>query len=573
MIDDLYRDLGGQAGMLGAQTSGELACADGVGRKRHYVGGSIFWKPGQPAHEVHGDINERYQGVGAERSPLGYPVANEEAGPPGVRVSRFENGYISWTPHDSPLTFYCQNMALLGSDLADALLLNTVVGYKGTDRDGCIRAVIEYISSTLPDIVGLSEVFLDDEREAIYDSLRATHPYRHQGPAEADLDEDGGLLLLSRHKILIEDSTIYRATRNRDDRSDKGALYIRVQPAGHPTPCDIFLSHLQNPNEGAFLGLGPSNSLDVVERQLTALGEFMAGNRTEYYPAFLLGDLNTDARDPDRYSDMMWRLAPADPPSSVATMTHVVRRYLPEGLRDLFRHAGGVRPAGLPDHVPFHGITLDHRESFNADKPELAADDGGRHQEGNRIDYILYWPAPSLKVLFSPMEVVIIGSSEVRQVSDHYGLRINQGHVCTLDTHLDRPPSIASVTVELEGFFCNNTTDGAGWDDILMRVDVLPSGHATQTWRQSGEIHITAAEGYDYDPFSSLTVDNPRDLTIKVSAIEVDTSGDDHLGPSVVNLSAEQLAWRLGGQRRRIFMPIMRRSGAQYSLKVFLTVL
>ncbi len=73
--------------------------------------------------------------------------------------------------------------------------------YLGTDRDGAIAEIIAQIAARLPDVVGLCEVFSDGERETIRNSLRNIYPFFREGPDEADLESDGGLLLLSRHPI------------------------------------------------------------------------------------------------------------------------------------------------------------------------------------------------------------------------------------------------------------------------------------------------------------------------------------------------------------------------------------
>ena len=76
-IDVKYAQLGGAAGFLGAPTTAENTAPDGVGRYRHYQGGSVYWSPATGAHEVHGAIRGLWAQLGWERSWLGYPVSNE----------------------------------------------------------------------------------------------------------------------------------------------------------------------------------------------------------------------------------------------------------------------------------------------------------------------------------------------------------------------------------------------------------------------------------------------------------------------------------------------------------------
>ena len=98
-IDDKYTALGGPRGWLGSPAGPESTAPDGVGRFRHYTGGSIYWSPPTGAHEVHGAIRGLWSELGWERSFLGYPVTDESTTPDGVgRYSHFQGGSIYWTP-------------------------------------------------------------------------------------------------------------------------------------------------------------------------------------------------------------------------------------------------------------------------------------------------------------------------------------------------------------------------------------------------------------------------------------------------------------------------------------------
>ncbi len=98
-IDDKYAALGGQSGFLGASTTAELATPDGVGRYRHFAGGSIYWHPNTGAFEVHGLIREKWASLGWEKSPLGFPITDETATPDGAgRYNHFQGGSVYWSP-------------------------------------------------------------------------------------------------------------------------------------------------------------------------------------------------------------------------------------------------------------------------------------------------------------------------------------------------------------------------------------------------------------------------------------------------------------------------------------------
>lgn len=101
-IRDKYNVLGGAAGRLGFPLTDETGTPDGVGRYNHFQHGSIYWTPHTGPMMVAGRIRDVWAAQGWERGPLGYPVADEERlrpyGPadhPKVAWSLFENGAIS----------------------------------------------------------------------------------------------------------------------------------------------------------------------------------------------------------------------------------------------------------------------------------------------------------------------------------------------------------------------------------------------------------------------------------------------------------------------------------------------
>ncbi len=63
------------------------------------VTSSLFWSAATGAHLVTGDIRDEYLRLGGPAGDLGYPVS-DEADLDGLfgRISRFENGEITWTP-------------------------------------------------------------------------------------------------------------------------------------------------------------------------------------------------------------------------------------------------------------------------------------------------------------------------------------------------------------------------------------------------------------------------------------------------------------------------------------------
>jgi uncharacterized protein with LGFP repeats len=92
-----YNATGGSAGPLGFPTSDEQAAADGVGRFNTFQIGTIYWSPSTGAHEVQGEIRDKYNALGGPGGILGYPVSDEMAAVGGGRVSFFQRGAIYWS--------------------------------------------------------------------------------------------------------------------------------------------------------------------------------------------------------------------------------------------------------------------------------------------------------------------------------------------------------------------------------------------------------------------------------------------------------------------------------------------
>jgi len=109
-ISDLYELLGGENSVLGSPSPQKYreTARDGVGRYRQYEKGRIFWSPATGAHEVHGDIYDKWasldrEGTKEQLSLLGYPVSNEKPIPPrsdgtAGSFNSFERGTIYMSP-------------------------------------------------------------------------------------------------------------------------------------------------------------------------------------------------------------------------------------------------------------------------------------------------------------------------------------------------------------------------------------------------------------------------------------------------------------------------------------------
>ena len=98
-IEKKYLALGGCGSVLGAPVNEERGTPDNVGRYSVFERGSIYWTPQLGAHEVHGEIRDKWAAVGWETGLLGYPITDETKTPDGVgRYNVFEKGSIYWSP-------------------------------------------------------------------------------------------------------------------------------------------------------------------------------------------------------------------------------------------------------------------------------------------------------------------------------------------------------------------------------------------------------------------------------------------------------------------------------------------
>jgi LGFP repeat len=93
----------GRENGLGYPITDELNTQTPGGRYNHFEkNASIFWSPQTGAHAVYGYIRGKYAKLGWDRGPLGFPVSDEEQDG-GGRISKFQHGFIYWSPQTGAL--------------------------------------------------------------------------------------------------------------------------------------------------------------------------------------------------------------------------------------------------------------------------------------------------------------------------------------------------------------------------------------------------------------------------------------------------------------------------------------
>jgi hypothetical protein len=442
--------------------------------------------------------------------------------------------------HFTPLTVFQQNMALLAIDLPvldlQDLLDNLPVGpniiYKGTNRQAAIAALIQNLLQEKPDIVGLSELFENDERQLITDSLSTWYPFTYAGPDEDDSEESGGLLLLSHYPITDRHQTIYRQCKDEDCLSNKGVLHARIAVPGHPAAYDIFLTHLQGPTPEFSIvpSAGPGDTpWDKIALQLGHLSSFIQANTHPLRPNLLMGDLNVNGINHGQYQTLQTKL----------------KKPL-----DLYLLTLNGDPCSTIKEA--EGFTEDEVSSFTPDSGPLPPDSPLRHQAGERIDYLLTW-ADEIR-LWQPVHpaprVVVWQSTPGRDISDHYGIWSTQSAL--LERAVDGKSAITQVVVQLKGFHCLKITGGLlGFADISKDPDEVQFQLSTITAKGNKQVSHISPTQHGVDSGDERNFANPPQIVIGdpgefldifVTGWEIDdVTANVQLGPGVLHLPRQAL--------------------------------
>jgi endonuclease/exonuclease/phosphatase family metal-dependent hydrolase len=283
------------------------------------------------------------------------------------QVLRRPAGPVRLRVQPARLSVLTQNMALLVAP----------GDYLGTDRDGAVAEISARIRALLPDVAGLCEVFSDGERDDIKNALRDLYPYAQEGPDEADLESDGGLLLLSRYPLLAIHSFIYRDCDGDDCYANKGMIHIRVRAPAWPCAVDVFFTHAQD--------ISTDDGVSTLYAQLSSMQAFISTHADPALPAIVMGDLNIPGEIPEHYAQLLGRLA---------------------GTRDCWTIAGNSAASGH---------TSIRNSSFYEDADDRPAQD-------QRFDFVLLRAGTRAIPVLKEIQVLKFTRNQ-RFISDHFGLR------------------------------------------------------------------------------------------------------------------------------------------------------
>lgn len=278
----------------------------------------------------------------------------------------FKNVKFSLKVKATPFSIMTQNMALMVFP----------AGYSGTNREGAVKKIIERIKALSPDVIGLCEVFANDERDQIRNSVKNIYPFSIEGPDEADFDSDGGCLLLSKHQTLAANRIVFSDAVFPDSFANKGVLHMRIKKPGQH-PYEIFYSHTQNIEE--------IGGQEALYSQLAQMGDMIERVSEPGNPIFILGDLNIPGEIPRHHNELITRLGrPVD----------------------LWLISGGS--AG-------DGFTFVSDNNFYEDPDD-------KPDSNQRLDYILLRAEKKIVPILDDMQILRFKLNG-RDLSDHFGLR------------------------------------------------------------------------------------------------------------------------------------------------------
>jgi len=466
-----------------------------------------------------------------------------------AKAQRRTGGKVTELTHKANLKIYAQNMGLFPKDLLGLPIAIDPL-YKGTERDRSLQKLINVLREQEFDIVGLSEMWVKSDREKILNELRNVYKHHLEGPDEGDLERfNGGLLFLSRHKIIQSNTSIYRQCVGEDCFANKGALHARIQVKGLPCSIDVFLTHTQGPEPA----IGKtSEAAEVIRQQIRHLSAFIQSCRDTLSPALLMGDLNVDGlNDPNQYKFLV---------SQLGDSTDLKPVFMSGNIKD----------------KRFEATSENEQEkisSFNKDNNPRSEKDFERFgKKAQRLDYFFSWQGTIFQSNYPDFDrrVVNYQSSKDRDMSDHYGIETRLSTVT--QKLIDPSATIKTVSVQLTRFWCLQTTSGPGDDEVeftLRSITANSKEQAVTTHRYENisdgaerKVNVKTLEFQDPGEF----------LLIAVSGKEIDDlSADDDLGTTSVRLSRSELLV-LRGQANQRVLPRLVSDGGEYAIEVEIEV-
>lgn len=152
------------------------------------------------------------------------------------------------------------------------------------------------------DVVVFQEVTDDTARAKLVRGMKA-RGYKYASAVvgqDEGLEQDGGVMVVSRHPIVKEDQVEFRDCSGTDCLSEKGVIYVKINKkiAGKNNYFNVFGTHMQT-------GADPG----VQNKQLAQMRRFIDSQKIPKSQAVLIaGDMNIDMHNPGRFNRMLREL-------------------------------------------------------------------------------------------------------------------------------------------------------------------------------------------------------------------------------------------------------------------------
>jgi len=167
-------------------------------------------------------------------------------------------------------------------------------------RDANVDDIVQFLNQSSYSIVCLQEAFADDTRSKLIRETRQTFPHSARGPEGQLLEQDSGLVILSRFPIIEQHRYEFsEGIGIPDNYAAKGVLHVRLRLGARPAQSiDLFTTHTQSGN-------GREESRNRQHQFGEALAFIRDHSRNDLW--ILTGDMNVNgaARNQDQCDAMI----------------------------------------------------------------------------------------------------------------------------------------------------------------------------------------------------------------------------------------------------------------------------
>lgn len=154
------------------------------------------------------------------------------------------------------------------------------------------------------DAIVFQEAFDDEARGLLILGLAGEYPYRTRIlGADVGLEQDGGVIILSKWPIVREDQRVFPNCAGDDCRAQKGVVYALINKSGR---CHhVFGTHAQ----------AEDRHWELRNDQFRVIKDFITSQHIRSNePVIIAGDMNVDRYDQVRFDEMLGTLTAKQPP-------------------------------------------------------------------------------------------------------------------------------------------------------------------------------------------------------------------------------------------------------------------